>query len=798
MKLYSNEIVFKGHPDKLCDRISDSILDAYLAQDPHTRAGIETMGGKGKIFVTGEVTSKGIVDIVPIIHRILEDANLNVDDYEVINNIGMQSVDIAQGVDVGGAGDQGMMFGYACDETSLYVPKAMAILQEFSRVYENMRKANPELFYADGKAQITGYYDDDFRLIKIKTFTISYQNCETEREYTDNLIKTAAKMICQKYKVEVEEFLINPTGKFLIGSFEGDAGLCLNEDTLIYTISGLRRIKDLQCGQTVYTETGKAKITEIVKNGIKDTKKIKSEQGIEIEATLNHPFRVWNGREVEWKYCGELQVGDILVKKNSRYLNTHDNGFKDRKFTYIKKDKTIEIPINSDFAYLLGWLVGDGNTTADDRITFYWGSEEEKKHIYDVLVRVFPKEEIKEYEYQQDRYYILSKELVKEMGKLGVALTTSKYKKVPTEILRANDSIKCAFLSGLFDADGCIVTETGRDGNHIGISLRTISFQLANEVSVMLHSMGIYSSIYTTKATFNSHVSSSNGSIIETKSDSYEVGIIGLNSIRRFLCEIGFRLESKKMKYSTKEFRPKWYSHDGQHYYISELVRDLVKLDTIKERKYFENYGSLSSIRENRDYSHENLDFMLDMYAEYKETEEYKKVKNIFDNFEFEKIKSIEDSRSNTIDISLDDNTHSFIANGFIVHNTGRKIVVDSYQSFAPVGGGAFSGKDPTKVDRSGAYKARQLAIRTLKKYNLKWCEIQLSYAIGKAEPLAIYIDSDKGNLEVPAEWYKECTPANMINDLKLRQPIYEETACFGHFGCPPDAFGRVFSWEQP
>ena len=96
MKLYSNEIVFKGHPDKLCDRIGDAILDAYLREDKYTRAGIEVTGGKGKIFVTGEVTSKGIVDIVPIIHRILEDANLNVVDYEVINNIGMQSADIAR------------------------------------------------------------------------------------------------------------------------------------------------------------------------------------------------------------------------------------------------------------------------------------------------------------------------------------------------------------------------------------------------------------------------------------------------------------------------------------------------------------------------------------------------------------------------------------------------------------------------------------------------------------------------------------------------------------------------------
>ena len=172
IKLYSNEIVFKGHPDKICDRIGDAILDAYLKEDKYTRAGIEVTGGKGKIFVTGEISSSGNVDIIPIIQDILKDANLDVGKYEIINNIGLQSVDIAQGVDIGGAGDQGMMFGYACDETQFYVPKAMAILQEFSRTYEGMRKTNPDLLFADGKAQITGIYDDEFRLVKIKTFTI--------------------------------------------------------------------------------------------------------------------------------------------------------------------------------------------------------------------------------------------------------------------------------------------------------------------------------------------------------------------------------------------------------------------------------------------------------------------------------------------------------------------------------------------------------------------------------------------------------------------------------------------------
>ena len=113
---------------------------------------------------------------------------------------------------------------------------------------------------------------------------------------------------------------------------------------------------------------------------------------------------------------------------------------------------------------------------------------------------------------------------------------------------------------------------------------------------------------------------------------------------------------------------------------------------------------------------------------------------------------------------------------------TGRKIVVDSYQSFAPVGGGAFSGKDPTKVDRSAAYKAREIAVEYLKRYKLQFCQVQLSYAIGKCKPLAIYITSDKGDIEVDEKLYQQCSVANIIKDLDLLNKKYLDTAMFGHF----------------
>ena len=225
MKLYSNEIVFRGHPDKVCDQISDALLDAYLEKDKNARCGIEVMGGKGKIFITGEVTSSAEVDVQNVVKRVLKDVGYETN-YEIINNLGKQSHDIALGTndEVGGAGDNGMMFGYACRDTEEMLPLAMVILQKLSMTYDALRQ-NDKRFLPDGKAQITGEYTSEGKLAGIKNFTICYQNTEQEREDTDKIIIRICDEICTKYNIKVEKYLINPTGKFLIGGFSGDAGL---------------------------------------------------------------------------------------------------------------------------------------------------------------------------------------------------------------------------------------------------------------------------------------------------------------------------------------------------------------------------------------------------------------------------------------------------------------------------------------------------------------------------------------------------------------------------------------------
>ena len=225
MKLYSDEIVFRGHPDKVCDQISDALLDEYLKGDKSSRCGIEVCGGKKKIFITGEVTSNAKVDVEKTVKNVLRDVGYPLN-YEIINNIGYQSSDIALGTNdkVKGAGDQGIMYGFANSETKELLPKSMIILQELSMKYDELRKKDNR-FKSDGKAQITGIFDNEDGLYQIEVFTVSYQNTEKDRKETDRIIKNLIIDICNKYDIKINKFLINPTGRFEIGGFDGDAGV---------------------------------------------------------------------------------------------------------------------------------------------------------------------------------------------------------------------------------------------------------------------------------------------------------------------------------------------------------------------------------------------------------------------------------------------------------------------------------------------------------------------------------------------------------------------------------------------
>ena len=236
MKYYfTSESVTEGHPDKLCDYISDSILDECLKQDKNSRVAVETFASKDNITIAGQITSNAILDIEALVRERIKEIgydNSNTDiDYRTCNifiNITKQSSDIALGVDVGGAGDQGIMFGYASNETKNYMPYAINLAHELSRKLTEVRKNNVlEGLRPDGKTQVTIEYEDD-KPIRVETILISTQHTENidMNELREGIIEKVINTVVDKNMIdENTKIYINPTGRFVIGGPLGDTGL---------------------------------------------------------------------------------------------------------------------------------------------------------------------------------------------------------------------------------------------------------------------------------------------------------------------------------------------------------------------------------------------------------------------------------------------------------------------------------------------------------------------------------------------------------------------------------------------
>lgn len=220
-KTYTVESVTSGHPDKMCDQFSDAILDECLRQDPYTRAGIETFGNHGLLVIGGEVTTKANFNAEEIAMKVYKDIGYT-KEMNVITGIIKQSPDIAQGVDGGGAGDQGIMYGYATDETLEFLPFAIVKVHALAKGLENLRKSGEiKWLKPDGKTQIT------VENRKVKTVLISTQHSEevSNGEIKQTLVEKLIKPIMGD--ISDVEILVNPTGRFVIGAdgFEADTGL---------------------------------------------------------------------------------------------------------------------------------------------------------------------------------------------------------------------------------------------------------------------------------------------------------------------------------------------------------------------------------------------------------------------------------------------------------------------------------------------------------------------------------------------------------------------------------------------
>ncbi len=249
--LFTSESVTEGHPDKIADQISDAILDACLEKDPYSRVACETLLTTGLAFIAGEITTKAYVDFPSIVRGTVTavgytDASFGFDSQtcSVISSIHEQSPDIAMGVDPGGAGDQGMMFGYATNENDDYMPTPISLAHKLTRRLSEVRKnGSIDFLRPDGKSQVTVEYDANHKPVRVDAIVISTQHSETvdNRRLRSEVLEQVIQAAIPEHLLDADtKYHINPTGRFVVGGPMGDTGLT-GRKIIVDTYGGMGR-----------------------------------------------------------------------------------------------------------------------------------------------------------------------------------------------------------------------------------------------------------------------------------------------------------------------------------------------------------------------------------------------------------------------------------------------------------------------------------------------------------------------------------------------------------------------------
>ena len=375
--IFTSESVSAGHPDKVCDQISDAILDAYLSADPESRVACETMIKNNLVFVAGEITSTAKPNIEEIVRKTIveigyddDSLGFNGSNCEIKNLLSQQSPDIAQGVNEGegenleqGAGDQGLMFGYACNETDTLMPLPIDLAHKLVKKQTDlMRSKELEWLRPDAKSQVSVIYEDDGKTIKgLSAIVLSTQHSETvsQNEIKDSVMKNIIEpTVPKEWLLDSTDIFINPTGNFVIGGPVGDCGLT-GRKIIVDTYGGMARHgggafsgKDPSKVDRSAAYASRYVAKNIVAAGLADYCEIQVSYAIGIAKPTSININTFNSEKIPMRKIYELvdkyfdlrpkSLIEMLQLKNISYLPTAAFGHFGRSgeaFTWEKTDK---------------------------------------------------------------------------------------------------------------------------------------------------------------------------------------------------------------------------------------------------------------------------------------------------------------------------------------------------------------------------------------------------------------------------------------------------------------------------